>query len=87
VYYAYREYNGAAVAGPFKNKILFNGKLVSQQTNLSAGPSKIKNVHTQAYLGPQNGKLQIKIDADNEVSESREDNNFGFTVNLKFSGF
>jgi hypothetical protein len=87
VYYAYREYNGVAVAGPFKNKLLFNGSLVSQQTNLSAGPSEIKNIHTQAYLGPQDGKLQIKIDADNEVSESREDNNFGFTVNLKFSGF
>lgn len=87
VYYAYREYNGVAVAGPFKNKISFNGSLVSQQTGLSTGPSEIKNVHTQAYLGPQDGELQIKIDADNEVSESREDNNFNFKVNLKFSGF
>jgi hypothetical protein len=87
VYYAYREYNGVAVAGPFKNKIFFNGNLVSQQTNLSTGPSQIKNVHTQAYIGPQNGQLQFKIDADNEVAESREDNNFGFVVNVKFSGF
>ena len=87
VYYAYREYNGVAVPGPFKNKLFFNGALVSQQTNLSAGPSEIKNIHTQAYLGPRNGKLEIKIDADNEVSESREDNNFGFSVNLRFSGF
>jgi len=48
---------------------------------------EIKNVHTQAYLGPQDGKLQIKIDADDEVAESREDNNFHFYVNIKFEGF
>lgn len=87
LYYSYREYQDGAVPGPFKNKIYFNGKLVSQQTNLSTGPKEIKNVHTQAYLGPQDGKLQIKVDADNEVSESREDNNFHFYVNVKFKGF
>jgi hypothetical protein len=87
VYYAYREYNGVAVAGPFKNKIFFNGNLVSQQTGLSTGPSQIKNVHTQAYIGPQSGRLEFKIDADNEVAESREDNNAGFFVNVRFSGF
>lgn len=87
VYYACREYNGVAVPGPFKNKIFFNGNLVSQQTNLALTPSEIKDIHTQAYLGPQDGRLQIKIDADNEVNESREDNNFNFFVNLKFRGF
>ncbi len=87
IYYAYREYRGVNVPGPFKNKIYFNGNLVSQQTNLSAGPNQIKQVHTQAYLGPNDGQLQIKIDADNEVDEAREDNNGPFTVNLKFSGF
>ena len=86
VYYSYREYNGVAASG-FKNKIFFNDKLRSQQTKLSVGPKQIKNVHTQAYLGPENGKLQIKIDADNEVNESREDNNFHFYVNLQFKGF
>jgi hypothetical protein len=87
VYYAYREYDGTAVPGPFKNKIFFNDNLVSQQTNLACGAMEIKNVHTQAYLGPQDGKLQIKIDADDEVAESREDNNFHFYVNIKFEGF
>lgn len=87
LYYSYREYAGVAVPGPFKNKIFFNGSLVSQQTNLSTGPQEIKNVHTQAYLGPEDGKIQIKVDADNEVSESREDNNFHFYVNVKFKGF
>lgn len=86
VYYSYREYQGVAASG-FKNKIFFNGDLRSQQTNLSLGPKQIKNVHTQAYLGPENGRLQIKIDADNEVNETREDNNFHFYVNLQFSGF
>ena len=87
LFYSYREYAGVAVPGPFKNKISFNGSLVSQQTNLSANPQEIKNVHTQAYLGPEDGKLQIQIDADNEVNESREDNNFNFYVNVKFKGF
>jgi len=87
IYYAYREYRAVAVPGPFKNKIYFNGNLVSQQTNLSAGPSQIKQIHTQAYLGPQDGQLQIRIDADNDVAETREDNNGPFTVNIKFEGF
>jgi hypothetical protein len=86
VYYSFREYNGLAASG-FKNKIFFNNKLISQQTNLSVGPKEIRNVHTQAYLGPENAKLQIKIDADNEVEETREDNNFNFFVNINFSGF
>jgi len=87
LYYSYREYQGVNVPGPFKNKIFFNGALVSRQTNLSTGPREIKNVHTQAYLGPQDGKLQIKVDADNEVNESREDNNIHFYVTIKFKGF
>jgi len=87
IYYSIREGDGAAVPGPFKNKMLFNGNLVGQQTNLSLAPSEIRDIHTQAYLGPQPGKLRIKIDADNEVSESREDNNFSFFVNLIFRGF
>ena len=87
IYYSIREYDDVAAPGPFKNKMLFNGNLVSQQTNLSLAPFEIRDIHTQAYLGPQAGKLQIKIDADNEVSESREDNNFNFFINLNFRGF
>jgi subtilase family serine protease len=48
---------------------------------------EIKEVHTQAYLGPQSGTLKIDIDADNEVNESREDNNLNFFVNVKFQRF
>jgi hypothetical protein len=87
IYYCYKEINGTAVLGPFKNKIFFNDKLVSQQTGLSLDAKEIKNVHTQAYCGPKEGFLQIKIDADNAVAESREDNNFHFIANLKFQGF
>jgi hypothetical protein len=87
VHYSYREFENVAAPGPFRNKIFFNGQLVSQQTNLSAGPKEIKPVHTQAYLGPRAGRLSINIDADNEVTESREDNNGPFTVNVRFSGF
>jgi hypothetical protein len=86
VYYACREYNGVA-STTFKNKIFFNNNVASIQSNLKLGPMEIKNIHTQAYLGPMDGTLKINIDADNEVTESREDNNFNFTVFLKFQGF
>ncbi len=87
IYYSYREYQNVSSGGHFKNKIFFRGKLVSQQTNLSLGPKQIKNVHTQAYLIPRSGKLQIKIDADNDIDETRENNNFHFFVNVQFRGF
>jgi hypothetical protein len=86
LYYSYREFNRVS-SGIFKNKIFFNGKLVSQQTNLRLNSFQIKHVHTQAYLGPKNGKLEIHIDADNDVAESREDNNFHFFVNIVFKDF
>jgi hypothetical protein len=84
--YSYREYNGFSASG-FRNSLLFNGQEVTQQTNLSIGPKEIKEVHTQAYFGLQDGKLQIKIDADNAIPEIREDNNFNFFVTIKFKGF
>jgi len=86
LYYSCREYKGVP-AGPFKNKVFFKGNLVSQQTSLNLGAMEIRPIHTQAYLGPQNGRLKINIDADNDVAESREDNNFNFFVNLRFKGF
>ncbi len=72
--------------GPFKNKISFEGVVVSIQSALSLNAAEIKPIHTQAYLGPRNGWLTIKFDADNEVQEAREDNN-EFSVNVVFRGF
>lgn len=86
LYYTCREYDGVA-SGTFKNRIYFNGKLVSSQTSISLSALQIRPIHTQAYLGPQDGKLQIKIDADNDVAESDEGNNFNFYVNIRFQGF
>jgi hypothetical protein len=86
LYYACREHDGAAT-GTFKNRIYFNGKLVSSQTAISLTALQIKPIHTQAYLGPQDGKLQIKLDADNDVAESNESNNFHYYVNIEFQGF
>jgi hypothetical protein len=86
LYYTCREYDGVAT-GTFKNRIYFNGKLVSSQTSISLTALQIRPIHTQAYLGPQDGKLQIKIDADNDVAESDEGNNFNFYVNIRFQGF
>lgn len=86
LYYTCREYDGVAT-GTFKNRIYFNSKLVSSQTSISLSALQIRPIHTQAYLGPQDGKLQIKIDADNDVAESDEGNNFNFYVNIRFQGF
>jgi len=85
IYYAYREYNGVGASG-FKNTIYFNSKVVSIQSNLSLKPKQIKYVFTQAYISPKNGALCFKIDSENNVSEKRENNNYG-CVNVKFSGF
>jgi len=87
VYYSHREYNGVAVPCCFKNKIYFNGNVVSIQSKLSLTAKEIDPIHTQAYLGPENGKLEIHIDDENNVDESREDNNFHFFVYVKFKGF
>lgn len=86
VYYSYREYAGVAASG-FKNKVYFKGNVVSIQSSLSLAPKEIKDIHTQAYLGPQNGRLEIKIDDENNVAESREDNNGPFFVNIVFKKF
>ncbi len=85
LYYTQREYNGVAAAG-FDNKIFFNGKEVSIQTKLSLKPKEIDPIHTQAYFGPQDGKLEIHIDALDDIKESREDNN-NFFIFVKFQGF
>lgn len=86
VYYSHREYAGAPASG-FKNKIFFNGKVVSIQSKLKLKPKQIKPIHTQAYLGPKSGKLEIRIDADNDIKESNENNNFNFFVYIRFKGF
>jgi hypothetical protein len=86
VYYSHREYNGVAASG-FKNKVYFNGNVVSIQSSLSLAPMQIDDIHTQAYLGPMNGKLEIHIDDEDDVKEAREDNNFHFFVYINFKGF
>jgi len=86
VYYSYREYQGVSASG-FKNKVYFRNSVVSIQSHLSLNPKEIKHVHTQAYLGPKNGKLEIHIDDENSIRESRENNNFHFFVNIVFRGF
>ena len=85
VYYGYREYNGVP-AGGFENKIYFNSTMVSRQSNLALRAKEIKQVHTQAYMGPAAGRLCIKIDATNRIHESGDSNNNG-CINVRFSGF
>ncbi len=82
IYYGYREFNGGPASG-FKNKLYFNSSVVSIQRNLSLGPKEIRHAATQAYLGPGDGRLCLKIDADDDVHETREDNNYG-CINVIF---
>ena len=85
IYYGFREYEGYPAHG-FKNKLTFNNKVVSIQSHLSLNGKQIRQVATQAYMGPGAGKLCVKVDADNEISETGEHNNNG-CVTVKFSGF
>ena len=85
LYYSFREYNGVAASG-FTNKMYFHGGLKGIQRNLSVNPKQIISTRFVLYWTPNegDGKVQIKIDADNDVRESREDNNFHFYVTLKY---
>ena len=82
IYYGYREFNGGPASG-FKNKLYFNSSVVSIQRNLALRPKEIRHAATQAYLGPGDGRLCLKIDADDDVHETREDNNYG-CINVIF---
>lgn len=85
----YSEKNyGQAKGSGYKNAFYLDGKLVSQQTNRSLLPGQKKDVWTQAYLKPSRGvhTLELRIDADNNVAESRENNN-RFKIFIRFKGF
>jgi len=86
LYYGYREYAGMP-AGGFSNKIYYNGKMVSRQSNLSLQSKEIKQVATQAYFGPAPGKLCVHIDADNKINEGNHEANNNGCVNVKFNNF
>lgn len=86
VHYVVKNCKGAAVSG-FENHIIFNGAVVSQQTNLSLGAmGSTLPVHTQVYLVPQNGVFKIRLDAGNVIDEDWENDN-DVWVNVQFSGF
>lgn len=85
LYYTIQENNNVATA-VFKNRFYFNGSMVSQQTAMQLTPKQVRDVHTQAYLGPQSGKLVLKLDDDNDIDETDESNNSGFII-IRFTGF
>ena len=88
LYYSYREYNGAPASG-FKNRIFFNNKLKSVAVKLKLAPKQIKSANGKLVLnqGENEGTVKINIDADNDVKESNENNNFGFKVSIKYTPF
>ncbi len=87
LHYSDKNYGVAAASG-FRNAWYLDGVLVSQQTNRSLAPGEKKDIATQAYLraSPGTHVLELRIDADNAVSESRENNNV-FSVKVQFQGF
>ena len=86
LYYGYREYAGMP-AHSFSNKVYYNGKMVSRQSNLSLQSKEIKHVATQAYFGPAPGKLCVHIDTDNTIQEGNHEANNKGCVNVKFKDF
>lgn len=70
--------------GAFKNKLLSDGDVRSiQSTALQAGETK--SIHTQAYLDPNGHGLTLVLDADGNVTESKEGDNT-FSIRYKLRG-
>lgn len=87
LYYTDKNY-GDAKSGLYRNTIIFDGKLVSQQTNRQLDAGAKEDIWTQAYFPIGNGTYALKfsVDADGQVVESSETNN-NFIVYVKLSGF
>ncbi len=74
-------------ASGFRNDVLFNDQLVSQQTSLTIGAAVSSvPIWTQIYLPIQEGVLKIKIDAGKQVDEEWEGDNEVW-LHVKFIGF
>ncbi len=80
--------NGGAEALSYRNEITFSGNMVSQQTNRSLLSLASTEVWTQAYfpLGDGSYEFVLMLDADDQMREGNEDDNFG-RLTIKFSGF
>jgi len=89
LHYLLKNLKDGGVSG-FRNDVLFNDQLVSQQTNLSVGkagsPEGSVPVWTQMYLPIQNGILKVKIDAGGQVDEEWEGDNEVW-IHVRFAGF
>lgn len=75
VSYDMENLGGTATITPFKNNVLAAGAVVSIQSALALNAGETKQINTQAYLPPGSYALQLKLDADNNISESNENNN------------
>ncbi len=76
--YVIKNCKGGPASG-FRNRIYYNGQLVSEQSNLSlaasGSPGDQQTVRTQAYLPRVPGILKMVVDAVNDIDEEWEGDN------------
>jgi len=89
LHYEYREYNGKPINKTFKNKVFYNNQLVDEETVSSMAAGEVRN-KTVVWEIPnpnfnQQAHLRIVIDAEDNITESRTNNNENNTT-ITFSG-
>ncbi|MET3130873.1 hypothetical protein AAKU55_001131 [Oxalobacteraceae bacterium GrIS 1.11] len=74
---------GNGTTAPFKNYLLAKGATVAINSGLTLDGGQTKKISTQAYLSVGTYDFQLKLDAENNLSESNENNNLvGIRVTL-----
>lgn len=76
---------GNAATAPFKNYLLAKGATVAINSGLTLEAGQTKKISTQPYLSPGSYDFQLKLDAENNVSESNESNNL-LNIHVTLSG-
>ena len=77
--------NGNAGTDVFKNQIIAKGKIVAINSMLTLTAGQSRQISTQPYLPIGAFELNLKLDAENNLSESNENNNI-VTIKVVLDG-
>ncbi|HEY3349450.1 MAG TPA: CARDB domain-containing protein [Thermoanaerobaculia bacterium] len=66
---------GAATGAPFTNRLRVDGAVVATSTGLALNARETKSVATSPSLPAGTHAIELSLDDDSSVAESREDNN------------
>jgi len=66
---------GAATGAPFTNRLRVDGAVVATSSGLALNARETKSVTTSPSLPAGTHSIELSLDDDSSVAESREDNN------------